>query len=227
MALGTGVRLYLLGDKALWWDEGWSVYLARKPALQIILEAASTQHPPLHYLYLHYWFMLVGDGEFAARVSSVLFGVATLPLAYLLGVRVGGRAVGMGAALFLAIAPFHVHWSQEIRMYTAATFCVTASLLFCLRFSARPSPWSWAGYVLATTSMLYLHYGTALLVVIANVVFAIGWWSGGYGRRRLGAWVLAQLAVVAALLPWLFLYLQHTTIRSATPPTPPLQYLEC
>ena len=224
LTLGTALRLYLLGDKAVWWDEGWSIFLARKSPPQIILESAATQHPPLHYLYLHYWIRLVGESEFAARLSSVLFGIATLPVVYKLGAQIGGRATGVGAALFLAVAPFHVHWSQEIRMYSAATFFGALSVLLCLLLLSRPTVPLWVSYITATSAMLYLHYGTAILMVVEGLVFATALRERDGRGRRLRYWMTAQLVTVATLAPWVVLYAGKTSARADSPDMPPLEF---
>src|SRR3990170_4969642 len=66
------LRLYRLGDKDIWWDEGWSVWLARQDLGAIALRTASDEHPPLHYWLLHFWDIIAGEDEFALRFSTVL-----------------------------------------------------------------------------------------------------------------------------------------------------------
>ncbi|GEM_PF-2410115 len=225
VGLSAALRLYLLANKAVWWDEGWSVYLARKPVAEIIRTAASTQHPPLHYLYLHYWLRLVGESEQAARLSSVLFGVATIPVVYALGRRLKGRAVGLGAAAFVAIAPFHICWSQEIRMYSAATFCAALSFLAFTECISRPRALAWVAYVLATSAMLYMHYGTLLVVAVQNLVALYALLRPPARWREFRAWVASQVAVALTLVPWLLLYIPNSTERTGFAPLSPLLYI--
>src|SRR5689334_14290566 len=61
LLLAFGLRLYRLADKPIWWDEGWSVWLARHDLIGIAIRTASDEHPPLHYWLLHFWNALAGE----------------------------------------------------------------------------------------------------------------------------------------------------------------------
>jgi mannosyltransferase len=68
----------------------------------------------LYYVLLHVWLSL-GSTEAFIRGLSVLFSLATVPVLYALGVRVGGRMAGLLAAWLLAINAYHVRYAQEAR----------------------------------------------------------------------------------------------------------------
>ena len=65
--LSFALRLYTLGDANVWWDEAYSVWLARMPLADVLRITAADVHPPLYYALLHGWIRLAGDGEFAIR----------------------------------------------------------------------------------------------------------------------------------------------------------------
>jgi uncharacterized membrane protein len=128
-ALAFGVRVWELGTKSLWLDEGLSVLFAGRP-LRGLFETLIYEdlHPPLHYLLLHFWMAIAGKSEFAVRFLSVVAGTLAVPLTYRLGRELfwrgdhgldGIRALltGGGAAALVAVAPFLVLYSQEARMY--------------------------------------------------------------------------------------------------------------
>jgi 4-amino-4-deoxy-L-arabinose transferase-like glycosyltransferase len=54
---------------------------------QIVQGTANNVHPPLCYVMLHYWMHVFSALEFAVRFLSVIFGVAAIPIIYLLGRR--------------------------------------------------------------------------------------------------------------------------------------------
>lgn len=65
------------------------------------------------YQYVLIPFILVlGMGEWAVRLPAALAGTATVALTYLLGNTVYGKRVGLLAAGFLAISPWHVQFSR-------------------------------------------------------------------------------------------------------------------
>jgi hypothetical protein len=47
--LGLGLRLYRLDAQSLWYDEGFSVYLARMGLGEITARTAADNQPPLYY----------------------------------------------------------------------------------------------------------------------------------------------------------------------------------
>ena len=56
--------------------------------------------------------------EFAAGFFSLFFGVLLIALVYALARRVSNRHVALIAAALIAVSPFNVWYSQEVRMYT-------------------------------------------------------------------------------------------------------------
>src|SRR6516164_5708681 len=66
-------------------DEPFSIDAASRPWSQMNMAVVSDfVHPPLHYYLLHTWFDIFGVGIQRARWISVIFGVATVPILYLL-----------------------------------------------------------------------------------------------------------------------------------------------
>ena len=95
-----GLRVYRLGDKSVWWDEGLAAWAARQSPADIARWTAADVHPPLYFWMLHLWRLGSGDTEFALRLLSAGLGVLTVAATYLLGRVVGGAKVGLLAALF-------------------------------------------------------------------------------------------------------------------------------
>lgn len=83
--LGLFLRVHNLTAQSLSHDEIFSVVLARTTPPQIVQGTANDVHPPLYYFILHYWKDLFSASEFAMRFLSVIFGVAAIPMIYLLG----------------------------------------------------------------------------------------------------------------------------------------------
>jgi len=190
LLLGTYLRVYHLGAQSYWNDEGNSLRLAQRPALEVVRAAAADIHPPLYYLLLKPWHALAGDSEFALRFFSALAGVALAALLYRLGREYFGYGGGLGAAILGAIHPFLIYYSQEARMYALLAALSAASFLLFSRWlrSSRPpaSPWGnrWlaAAYVLTTAAGLYTHYAVAFIVIAQNLAAVGGVLA--HGRRR-------------------------------------------
>ena len=142
--LGGFLRVLMLRTKGMWLDETFSIWLANHTVAEMLQWIAKIdQHPPLYYLLLHYWIARFGDTPYYARLLSALFGAGTIPIIYLIGKRMSGAMVGLVAAVFLTLSPFHIYFAQETRMYTLLTFNAAVAIYALVRLltdsrAARP-----------------------------------------------------------------------------------------
>ena len=222
--LALGLRLYRLDNQSLWYDEGFSVYLAGMDLDEITSRTAADIQPPLYYYLLHGWILLFGDSEWALRALSVLFGVVAVPVLYgVAWLLFRSRAAGLLAALLIAVSPLHLWYGQEARMYTLLTWlCLLSSLLLLLAMAARRA-WVtallWAAYTAATVAALYTHY-FALFVLAGQAVYVLVVLTAqGFRPLRLLVGSLASgVAILLSYLPWLpYLYTRYGTDVSYWP----------
>jgi 4-amino-4-deoxy-L-arabinose transferase-like glycosyltransferase len=207
--LALGLRLYRLDNQSLWYDEGFSVYLAGMDIDQITARTAADIQPPLYYYLLHGWIQLFGDTEWALRALSVLFGVFTVPLIYALAqLLFRSRLAGLLAALLVAVSPLHVWYGQEVRMYTMLTFfCLLSSYFLLLAIRAKGGwavPVLWAAYTAANVAALYTHY-FALFVLAVQAVYVLAVLVVQRFRplRLLLGSLASAIATLLLYLPWL------------------------
>ncbi|MGD9404259.1 MAG: glycosyltransferase family 39 protein, partial [Anaerolineae bacterium] len=139
--LALGLRLIGLSYQPLWWDEGWSIYFATTSVHEMLELTAVDIHPPLYYLLLHLWSRVFGSGVIPVRLLSVLVGTATVPLLYAVARRIGGHRSGVLAAFLLTVSPFHIYYSQEVRMYGLVTLLGVAALYSVIQWDAENEKW--------------------------------------------------------------------------------------
>lgn len=84
-------------------------------------------HPPLFYLSEHGWMRLFGNGEAVLRGLVLLTSLAALAVAYFLGRRVLGQRGGLIFTALIAMNPFFLAHSLNLRMYTGMVFWVLVS----------------------------------------------------------------------------------------------------
>ena len=226
LLLAFTLRLYRLGAQSLWYDETVSMHLAGKTLPALVAHTAGDIHPPGYYLLLHDWTRLAGSSDFSAAYLSLAFGLLLIAVAHWLAARLFGPRAGLLAALLVAISPYQVWYSQEVRMYTlgavlAMGLLVAVRALLRARPGGRP-PWpALAAYALCGALGLWVLYYFAFLLVAANLLVAT-WWLVNRRRRGtgwgwLGWWALAQGAAALLYAPWL-----PVAWRQATqPPVPP------
>lgn len=220
MAIGSFVRFLNIGKSSIWHDEGYTMLMAPLQPSEILTRTALDVHPPLYYLFLHFWLQLFGTSELAARSLSALLMIAVIPISYALVKQFFDRNSAIIAALFVALAPFLVRYSQEARMYGMSAFI--ASLATWLLVTARQkNRWTWwAAYGLVIAMGLYTQYYIIFVIAFhwGYVAFAGIWPKADWQTIRDNilntSWIAANILAVLAFIPWLpTAYEQFTSIQ--------------
>lgn len=206
VAVAFALRLFHLGAQSLWYDEGYSVYLAGQGLARITAETAADIQPPLYYYLLHFWIQAFGNSEAAVRGLSVAFGLLTVPLLYRLGTCLFTRDVGLFAAAAAALSPLHIWYAQETRMYTLlVALTLLSALLLWLALHERAAAgrrYWWGAAAVALALALYTHY-FAFFVLIFQIFYVL---LGQHLRWHRIVWkegVAALAGVLITYLPWL------------------------
>lgn len=233
---GFALRLYRLGAESLWYDETVSLLLARSDLPELTRHTAGDIHPPLYYYLLHSWGGLAGWSEFSSAFLSLVFGVLLIAVVYRVTEEwltdlaqavpsasqryASPGAVAFIAASLVAVSPYNVWYSQEVRMYTLGAVLGLASVYFFWELVNSPNVRArdLVGYVLATALGIYTLYYFIFVLVFQYLLVAARLIGRRQGKmRRLATFAGSQLAVGLLYLPW-----AATAFRQATdPPVPP------
>src|SRR5262249_28335868 len=157
-------------------DEAMFLFVTRMEPLSKLLNflRLHESHPPGFYLLMRWWSTLLGRSESAAVGLSLVFGVALIPLAYVVASRLFGWRVGLFAAALVSVSPPLIQLSILVRPYAMlAVLCVLAAYLLweCLRGTPTET---WVMYVVSMVAMLYTH-NWMLLVFGAHVLIGGVW----------------------------------------------------
>jgi mannosyltransferase len=156
----------------------------------------SESAPPLYYALAWVWTQLTGTGPVGLRSLSALAGVATVPVAYLVGRELRGRRAGLLAAALVAVNPMLLWYSQEARAYALLALFCALSLLYCarsLRGGGRRELTLWGVF---SALALATHYFAAFPLLAEAVLV---WRRRGREALR-GLWLLAGTALLLAPL---------------------------
>ncbi len=205
LLLAFGLRLVALAERSLWYDEAFAVLFSEKGigamlygTLTPVEGVAADVHPLLYYGLLGQWMSLFGEAAGAIRLFSVLLGVATILVLYALARDLFGERTGLVSALIAAVAPFHVQYSQEARMYALLGLLLTSAAWCFVRGWRSGKPGWWIGFgVLAGLSMYAQQLAAFMLLALGLAPIL--------ARRRDQFIRVALAAVLAGLiyLPWL------------------------
>lgn len=192
-------------DKSFWFDEAISWSFAKQDISQLLQATASDNHPPFYYLFLHFWLKL-NQSEIFLRFPSIVFGLISVFLIYLIGKKLINEKVGISSAVLMALSPLHVYFSAETRMYSLWTLEIFVSFYFFLKILDHPK--KNINYLLFNISFLlalYTHY-FSLLFLLSLDLFLLQF---SKYHRQLKMILFTQALAGLVFLPWLILVLNN------------------
>lgn len=141
----------------------------------------------------------------AGRLLSVACGAATVAAVFALGRRLFSLRAGMLAALFLAVAPFHVRDSHYVKHDVPATLAIVVAYLAIARVwavgaeLARPGPAKAGPYVLEGAPRFFTPSELALVDELSELIVPADDHSPGAKAAGVARYIDGRLA--EALLP--------------------------
>ncbi len=163
--LDAGLRASI---RPLWFDELISFHIARLPDLSSLwaaLRQGADNQPPLAHLLIRFSHALLGEGELATRLPSLLgFGAMSAALYCFIGRR-AGPLYGAAAVLF-AWNTWGYEYSYEARPY-ALLMGLTGITFLCWRaaIEGRSRHRALAALGLSLVALLSSHYYAGLLLI--------------------------------------------------------------
>jgi len=199
MVAATALRFLFLARKPFWFDECFSVEVARLPWHDFVrLLWRREANMSLYYLLLRGW-LHFGSSPFFIRSLSAIISLATLPAVYWLAGKLFDRRVGLISVALMSFNAYHIRYAQEARSYSLFVLLATLSSGFLTAFLRTPSRRERLGYIFASVLAIYAHLYALLLL-------AAQWLS--MGRTREGtrspalrrAWIWIAVASFPLLI---------------------------
>jgi 4-amino-4-deoxy-L-arabinose transferase-like glycosyltransferase len=214
LALGLGLRLYYAIHTANPTPDSHGYALIAQSLYEdqkfgqpgdfrnIAAQEPSNYSPGLPLLVSAIYYVTGGVHPLGARLVLSLLAWLALPLAYLLGRRLGGPVVGVVAALPLSFYPILVEYNGMFMTEPLAVTGLTASVLALLWAGdqRRARAWLVPGLLLGFTALVrpeYLVFGA----VFAILALVRAWRDSG-PRPGLAAAALVVVAFAVPILPW-------------------------
>ena len=216
--LGTlallGLGLWNLAGPALWWDEGWTLSVARTWVErghygrlldgQLATGGLQAALPVTGSVALS--FKLFGVGVWQGRLPGVVAMVAALALIYVLAEQLYNRRIAIGTLFVLLCMSIHpqlhtlIMGRQVIGEMHMFSFLLAGYV--CLVLALRRSPWwivpaalGW-GLALATKAQVLPFWFVAMVVPLALTLMRRRWREAGLlGLGALGTFVALQYAI--------------------------------
>ncbi|HUH97627.1 MAG TPA: glycosyltransferase family 39 protein [Anaerolineales bacterium] len=199
------VRLLGIATRPIWYDEAFSILFSEKglgPMLYGTLAATGSGtadiHPLGYYTLLWLWMKVFGESLTAVRLLSILGGLGVVILIYFTGRELFGETTAQLAMLFAALAPFQLHYAQEIRMYSfMAAWLLLATYAYVRGSRTGQRRW-WILFAVSCALAQYTQNLSAFyLVVLAMTPILRRDW------KSLKAVIFAGLGALILYIPWL------------------------
>jgi 4-amino-4-deoxy-L-arabinose transferase-like glycosyltransferase len=160
----VAIRLVCLACKPFWFDEAFSVEVARLTWPNFLhLLWWREANMSLYYLLLRGW-LHFGQSPYFIRSLSVLMAALTLPAIYWLGRLLFDRRVALIVAALFTFNAYDVRYSQEARSYSLFLLLATLSSGLLVWWLAEPSRRRLRGYIAASVLAAYSHFYALLLI---------------------------------------------------------------
>ena len=158
LLLGVFLRFFRLGDRSLWLDEIFAADTTRFDTFDEVFRWATTDPQEMPLVNVIAWLLRgLGDGDWVVRLPAALAGSFCVLAMYGLGKTVSRPRTGLIAALFMAVLPFAVWFSQEARPYTFLMLFTTLQMLFAYRAVCRNRFRDWFWLAFCTVVNIYSH----------------------------------------------------------------------
>jgi hypothetical protein len=168
-----------------WYARSFSPFRAHPLLLQTIL---AIEYTALGHL-----------SEWASRATVAITGIATVIATYFLGKRMYGFVVGIGAALALALMPYHVFISRQVLLDVPACLFVLLGFAALYRYDG-PETRRWLYLAAACAGIACVIKETMVVFVPAAVVYLA--WTKLLKKVRTRDIVISAVLLGAMLAPF-------------------------
>jgi len=199
------VRMIGIASRPIWYDEAFAVLFSEKGLEQMLYGTLSPTgagsadiHPLGYYTLLWSWMKVFGESLIAVRMLSILAGVLSVRLAYLVAAELFDSKTAKTATLILAWAPFQIHYSQEMRMYAFLGLWLLLATYAYLRGSISGNWRWWIVFGIAAALAQYTHNLAAffLIPLVIMPILKRNW-------KTVRSVFLSGCFAILLYLPWL------------------------
>ena len=198
----------------IWFDESYSVAIAKHNFADIWNITGNDVHPALYYWMLHMVFILVGNNVIVFRLFSVLAIVILGILGYTHIRKDFGQKVGIIFSFLTYFLPVMCTYSQEIRMYSWSCLIVTLMSIYAYRFyisiknNDDKKVKNLIIFGIFSIASCYIHYYalvTACLVNLLLLIYVIK--NVKKDKKSLINFLILAVIQIVLYIPWLLFLL--------------------
>lgn len=202
------IRIWHLTDRSLWNDELWTVFFSSAKHLKnmwsmlYVVSHKFAENPPLYLIVIRFWVNIFGNGEFAFRFPSVIFGSLSIPVFYFITKQFVSKKIALICSILLIFSPIHIYYSQEARCYSLFILLSFISTYFFVKLmnSSKGKIADKLGYISSITAMLYTHY-YSIFLILAHILLIL------LQSKKKKNWIFLYSLIVLLFTPWMTAFL--------------------
>jgi uncharacterized membrane protein len=217
LVVGFAIRFTGLEKESLWYDEFYSLKTSRGGMTDIINAQKNDAHPPLYYLLLNLWSYIFGENEWGLRSFSAFIGAFTIVLLFFSLRSLTGDNVGLISCLLFALAPFHIYYSQEVRMYALLAFMTMSCIYFTTKILNSITYRDLVGLMISEVATLYTHNYGLFVIATLNIYMAYLIFVHQEDVAFYKFWIVLQIAVLVFYAPWIPILIKQIEAGGASP----------
>lgn len=211
LTLGFSLRAWNLGEIPYWhWDEGvnmnisWNLIHGKFQWFS--LSYPFVPHPPLYFIVSGILLVIFGNELIVLRALSVLYGMGTILLVYLIGKDILGSRIALLPAFLLSVYPVAIYWGRMAFANNQLMFLSILVLFSFHRYLKEGGIWFYLLAIGTGLAMITEFLGISLFISIL-VLFWI------YDRERLWKVLILSsspfflyIAIMLLLMPEAFIH---------------------
>ncbi len=215
LILGAAIylRIRYLTER-IWHDELITLYTIDLSYLEILHYLRDySVHPPLYYVLLKSWALAWGAEIMTLRMFSTIAGVVSIAYIMHISRSLFNRPTAYAIGILIAISPFHIYYSAEMRSYALFFLLILFSYTRFISFLQNPgSRKNSVLYVISILLLGYVHiYG--LVVILTQLLHTAFFSYSTKSRPVFKKLIILQGFFVAGFLPWIPIFLKQVSHR--------------
>lgn len=200
----------------IWFDESYSVAIAKHNFIDIWNITGNDVHPPVYYWMLHIVYLIFGNNPIIYRIFSVI-AVAILGILGYTHIRKDfGEKIGILFSFLTYFLPIMSTYSQEIRMYSWACLFTAIMGIYAYRYykSIREKNDNKTKNLIIfgifSIICCYIHYYALVTTALVNLILLIYVIKNRKeNKKQLINFLILAVIQIILYIPWLlYLYKQ-------------------
>ena len=193
----------------MWFDESYSVAMARHSFAEIWQIGGNDVHPIFYYFCLHILYLMFGGNVIIYRIFST-FTIALLGIIGYTHIRKDfGEKTGLLFSFLTLFLPVASQYSGEIRMYSLGMLLGTIMAIYAYRiYKGENKKTTYIFLGLSSLLVAYTHYYGLMLAGIINLLLFIFLVKNRKERKNdLIKFIVTAAIQVVLYVPWLVCFL--------------------